>query len=101
MMAPGDTPPVCAACGVETGKLLTCARCRSVWYCSADCQRAHWKKVHKRECGKATASAKPPSAQDGDLEDGSECAICMETRVEPVQLPCLHSFCGGCVESLK
>ena len=25
----------------------------------------------------------------------------METRVEPVQLPCLHSFCGGCVQSLK
>ena len=98
---PERAAPVCAACGAESGTLSRCGRCRSVWYCSADCQRAHWKKTHKRECGKTAASAEPPSATSGDLEDGSECAICMETRVEPVQLPCLHSFCGGCVQSLK
>ena len=95
--------PVCAACGAESGTLSRCGRCRSVWYCSADCQRAHWKKTHKRECGKTAlgAASSTPSAPAGELEDGSECAICMETRVEPVQLPCLHSFCGGCVQSLK
>ena len=98
---PERAAPVCAACGAESGTLSRCGRCRSVWYCSADCQRAHWKKTHKRECGKTAARSEPPSATSGDLEDGSECAICMETRVEPVQLPCLHSFCGGCVQSLK
>ena len=100
---PERAAPVCAACGAESGTLSRCGRCRSVWYCSADCQRAHWKKTHKRECGKTAARSEPstPSAPAGELEDGSECAICMETRVEPVQLPCLHSFCGGCVQSLK
>ena len=28
-----------------------CARCHEAQYCSTDCQRAHWKKGHKRTCG--------------------------------------------------
>ena len=28
-----------------------CARCHEAQYCSMDCQRAHWKKGHKRTCG--------------------------------------------------
>jgi hypothetical protein len=33
----------------DKGKLLKCAHCASVYYCSRDCQRAHWKE-HKRDC---------------------------------------------------
>lgn len=31
------------------GKLLTCARCRSAWYCDATCQRTAWP-THKDDC---------------------------------------------------
>jgi MYND finger len=45
----------CAHCkttgGVAGRKLLTCARCSRVVYCSKDCQKKDWK-VHKRNCGK-------------------------------------------------
>lgn len=37
----------CAYCGKEGNK--RCSRCKSVVYCSSDCQKAHWKQ-HKGEC---------------------------------------------------
>jgi MYND finger len=37
--------------GVAGRKLLTCARCSRVVYCSKECQKKDWK-VHKRDCGK-------------------------------------------------
>ncbi|KAF4122510.1 [histone H3]-lysine4/36 N-trimethyltransferase SMYD, partial [Geosmithia morbida] len=33
-----------------TGSLRACTRCQSARYCGADCQRAHWKAAHSREC---------------------------------------------------
>jgi len=40
----------CEACG--TAASLRCARCKTVRYCSIDCQRRHWRTGHKEECGK-------------------------------------------------
>jgi hypothetical protein len=37
-------------------KLKTCTACKSVKYCSRECQRAHWK-VHKPACKAAQAEA--------------------------------------------
>ena len=35
----------------ETPKMLACTACKSVFYCSKNCQRLHWKSgVHKAEC---------------------------------------------------
>ena len=51
------TNKTCANCGVsatllaqDDRKLLMCSQCRSVRYCSRECQRAHWKAGHKAEC---------------------------------------------------
>ena len=41
----------CAVCGIQAN-LQTCIRCRKVYYCSREHQKAHWKSVHKRECRK-------------------------------------------------
>ena len=62
--ASGRTPAQdfcsCGACGKEpsaTGKRLqVCAGCRSVSYCSKQCQREHWKNGHKAECERLHAA---------------------------------------------
>lgn len=36
-------------CSDDKEKLLACSRCRSVWYCSKEHQKADWKR-HKVEC---------------------------------------------------
>ena len=42
----------CAQCAKkrEDVALKTCNRCGLVWYCGAECQRRHWKAVHRRKC---------------------------------------------------
>lgn len=42
---------ICASCGSENGVLL-CGRCKSVGYCSQECQKADWIKGHKGACVK-------------------------------------------------
>lgn len=47
---------VCAACGSasrrdgKSSMLLLCSGCQRVFYCSKECQKAHWKAQHKNEC---------------------------------------------------
>ena len=46
--------PSCTS--VETDKnFQLCGKCRHVKYCSRECQSAHWKAVHKKECPKLKA----------------------------------------------
>jgi hypothetical protein len=42
----------CRKAGSPDGpsSLRQCARCRSVWYCSKECQASDWKGRHKRAC---------------------------------------------------
>ncbi|KAK8050303.1 hypothetical protein PG994_012033 [Apiospora phragmitis] len=47
------TSEKCRSCGktmtAAGGKLMQCARCKEVSYCSKECQKADWKK-HRQEC---------------------------------------------------
>ena len=47
----GTRLQACAYCMAHEGnlKLRKCAQCRAVVYCSAECQKKHWK-VHKQQC---------------------------------------------------
>lgn len=52
----------CAVCSNPASK--KCSRCKSVRYCSSDCQLVHWNAGHKRNCkdnAAQTASTKPLS----------------------------------------
>ncbi len=40
---------ICAACKKISENLKRCSRCRSIFYCSVDCQRGHWTQ-HKNVC---------------------------------------------------
>lgn len=44
----------CAQCrkteGDNSKHLKACGKCKIVFYCSKECQAAHWKTKHKREC---------------------------------------------------
>ncbi len=38
--------------GLLQQELKSCGRCRAAWYCSRDCQAAHWTEGHKKTCGR-------------------------------------------------
>ncbi|GAU17666.1 hypothetical protein TSUD_07270 [Trifolium subterraneum] len=45
---PNSDDPVCAVCASRGVK--RCSRCKSVRYCSTECQQSHWKSGHKDKC---------------------------------------------------
>jgi hypothetical protein len=58
---PGCSNPRCCCMeGINEAAMKTqvCAGCRGVRYCSAACQKAHWKAGHKEVCKAAQAAAK-------------------------------------------
>ena len=64
----------CAKCG-KVGAKKICGRCGVVRYCSRECQVAHWKAGHKRECGSAAAadqSARPDGVRAEKLSLDAE-----------------------------
>jgi hypothetical protein len=105
---------ICAMCSALGDQMKLCAKCKQVRYCSAACQKAHWK-VHKVDCKKfqtpAPAFAPVPSA-DGDSCGGGggggndvdeECSICLELLSSSpcVLLHCSHRLHRTCVRDLR
>jgi hypothetical protein len=41
---------MCDWCGTSSGSLKKCSLCKVMFYCSKECQKAHWKKIHKKTC---------------------------------------------------
>jgi hypothetical protein len=78
-------------CQKADGDLSRCSACRSVVYCSRECQKKHWKR-HKLRCTEAQASLKR-------LNDivGAPCFGCSETDKVVKQCPqCLELLCSKC-----
>lgn len=63
---------VCAGCAGNqlmqgsSVSLKRCAKCRSVLYCSAECQRTHWAAEHKRVCKKRARELEKLRREHGD-----------------------------------
>lgn len=103
----GD-PPVapCDKCNKENAH-LRCSSCKIVYYCTAECQKKHWK-THKLQCKESMKKGQEAEEEakrleyfskkyDEKLEDG--CSICYEPvkSSEKLQLPCHHIFCASCM----
>jgi hypothetical protein len=68
-----DATKQCAVCGGQPEALLLCSGCMGVKYCSAECQRAHWKR-HRTECKRVQCERKQAPAGDaggGGASDAS------------------------------
>ncbi|KAG1782373.1 hypothetical protein EV702DRAFT_378204 [Suillus placidus] len=46
----------CTQCQMSLEKPLKCAKCKSVWYCSKECQKKHWP-THKSRCHEVERSS--------------------------------------------
>ena len=49
----------CDLCGnmsIGLPKMLTCGGCRGYHYCGQECQKIHWKRVHKKSCMRTNIS---------------------------------------------
>eukprot|EP00656_Telonema_subtile_P014767 TRINITY_DN17639_c0_g1_i2.p1 TRINITY_DN17639_c0_g1~~TRINITY_DN17639_c0_g1_i2.p1 ORF type:complete len:760 (-),score=181.63 TRINITY_DN17639_c0_g1_i2:17-2296(-) len=68
----------CDCCGKKVQTLLKCARCKTVAYCSKECQKTHWKAGHKDKCNTsaleeaALAVPEPEAEQEHDPEPEPE-----------------------------
>ena len=94
-----------------------CARCTITFYCSARCQKKHWKEGgHKQHCVPVANRHVPMDLKTGVgacAEEAAraaaeqaiepECAICLEplSESESQQLPCSHVYHLACVEKLR
>ncbi|KAL0701761.1 hypothetical protein Bca4012_057883 [Brassica carinata] len=52
----------CSVCGNLSTK--KCSRCKSVRYCSANCQKSDWNSGHKRQCMVFQSSDSSPVRND-------------------------------------
>jgi len=94
----------CDACETPNPP-LRCSRCRIVYYCNRDCQKAHYKE-HKVDC----RSIETMKAQmedvgmptDKDVEPINDtCGICLEENMvnRTVLSECHHAFCLECLRN--
>lgn len=74
-MDAAPAPKSCAECGLVSEESCSkCAACKSVSYCSVDCQRKHWT-IHKPDCRKAQGkkvSEKDVAAAQKEIEERNE-----------------------------
>jgi TPR repeat protein len=116
---------ICAkdGCGALIDESKKCSRCRLVFYCSRDCQRADWK-VHKPKCnaaveekaakdvraekqsysraslkgagaGAGVGAADRTSKSAGNDAAEEECPICLDLLVDPLS-PCPEQLAHRC-----
>ena len=108
---PGKELLVCDETDCKQSPSMRCTSCKTVYYCSSDCQKKHWK-YHKADCqmplqklyfGKDTpVGALKEHVMDAAKDKHSECGICQTVLQRSIQHPllikeCRHVFCFACL----
>ena len=83
-------PAPCAQCH-EQGASHKCIQCKTVRYCSKDCQRAHWKQGHHAECKlvsstNSDACSTPGTSQQGDMSETETGSYAMATLLSKCEI---------------
>ena len=65
--------PTCLTCGLKKEKMFLCSKCKNAKYCSVECQRVDWKKIHRSVCDKYHVPENPHN-KNGD-EQCQKCGI--------------------------
>ena len=63
----------------------------------------HWQR-HKKPCKAHVIAAVAQAKLDRESKKAAEadkCVICLDALVDPIELPCKHSYCRGCVAELR
>lgn len=97
----------------EIGPSKRCSRCKTEYYCSAHCQKSHWR-THRPDCRpvgdmreqcELTGELKGAfPAMDAERNDNGEgCSICFEPEMKkPFQVEgCGHCFCFECLSNYQ
>lgn len=61
---------ICAQCSMRGDKLQRCSKCQEAYYCSVDCQKAHWP-AHKKACKAAAKAAAKAQASGSSIPSSS------------------------------
>ena len=84
-----------------------CKRCRQAWYCDVTCLELD-ESHHVFPCVAAVAAGarRATRLRNATRRVGvgvrEDCAICMTApMVAPVELPCGHAYCGGCLDEQR
>ena len=98
-VATSSNEHICANCGKHGTGFAHCGRCKLVHYCERNCQRKHWRHLHRHTC-------RIPGEGDGargSINDKT-CEICLTDFVEGdriLPLACLHRFHTDCINELQ
>lgn len=84
-------PSACGHCGENEKKMQVCSGCRSMHYCSRQCQRADWN-THRQWC-RGMAASRDSARQRTRALRSPECGVCHKDVTEPA--PHSHEFACG------
>ena len=73
-------------CGRPASK--SCGSCGCVWYCSSNCQKDDWKKIHRRrECFDTRKLLSPAHLNAIEIKETIAKMVSIASRLEELQLP--------------
>ena len=79
--------PICAA----TDKLSACAQCGTVWYCTREHQKQHWKAGHKQSCKERQNLTELLAAKIHSMCAGSKLTGAKSARTQAMEMVSLCS----------
>ena len=85
--------PWCLGCSNKSAK-NKCSKCKSVYFCSTNCQKKCWK-IHKKHCGRNLFGYCATCCNPTEINNNNNCELC---PVRFCSKKCKEQLCGSHVE---